>query len=215
MSLTCEKCGQKIHIGEVALCFRCTAISDFYAQSLESHLNRLNLPTRIARYAAKFYRNEKAIPKSKFESNFEKSVFLTGDPGCGKTTLAICMMIYHLEQYFGTIERFQRNKTFIFETSPNILMNLRYAISLNTAEEEKKIIEKLKQADFLIIDDFGSEKITDWALSIIYSIISYRYEEYKQTIYTSNLCLKRIARNFGDERITRRISEDCKIIEMK
>lgn len=214
MNPTCTECGSKIHFGENELCPFCLQKKDFLRFPLESHLNNANVPKRSSRNTLALYAAGSIMPETRFNEYFEKGLFITGNAGIGKTALAVAIIIYHMEQYFTVKNRASKNKTFWFENSTELLISIRQSYGKDSGGEER-ILEKLKSADLLVIDDFGAEKTTDWSLSILYSIINYRYEEYKQTIFTSNLTLKNIARNFGDERITRRIEDCCLTIEMK
>ena len=47
-------------------------------------------------------------------------------------------------------------------------------------------LEKYKKAKVLIIDDIGSENITDWSNETIFDIVDYREKNLLPTLYTSN-----------------------------
>lgn len=72
------------------------------------------------------------------------------------------------------------------------------------AENETDLLKALQDADLLIIDDFGTEKVKDWQAERWYSIINTRYVNKKPTIFTSNMSLKDLS---YDSRITSRIEE--------
>ena len=77
---------------------------------------------------------------------------------------------------------------------------------------EQTILDKYSDASFLVFDDFGSERPTDWVLSLLYRLVDRRYENMLPTVFTSNHALEQIAKKFGDDRITSRIKRMCKII---
>jgi len=69
--------------------------------------------------------------------------------------------------------------------------------------------EELKTIPYLMIDDVGSEKPSEWVEEEFFSIINSRYQKCRPTIITSNLAPKDL--NFSD-RIASRIMEMCKIL---
>ena len=62
----------------------------------------------------------------------------------------------------------------------------------------------LAKAEFLVIDDFGTERATDWAGEKFYQIVNKRYINKKVTFFTSNYDLEKLK---YDDRITNRIKE--------
>lgn len=77
--------------------------------------------------------------------------------------------------------------------------------------------EKMKELcneDYLVIDDIGAEKVTDFVLEFLYTITNRRYENLKRTIFTTNLSLSEFQERYGD-RILSRLSEMCIMVELK
>ena len=71
----------------------------------------------------------------------------------------------------------------------------------------------VKNCKLLIIDDIGSEKLTEWVRERIVSIIHTRVSNGLSTIYTSNLSPEEIKAEMGD-RISSRILGGAKIVEI-
>ena len=69
---------------------------------------------------------------------------------------------------------------------------------------ERELLDSLFMVPVLVIDDFGTERTTDFANDRFYQIINQRYINTKVTIFTSNMSLSSIK---YDERITNRIKE--------
>lgn len=65
----------------------------------------------------------------------------------------------------------------------------------------------------LMIDDIGSEKLSDWVLETFYSIVNTRYENMLPTIFTSNLELSELAERIGDRTVSR-VVESCDVFEV-
>lgn len=130
-----------------------------------------------------------------------KGLYIYGDCGTGKTYIA-----YSILMYFSKIDLFKAR----FYTSTEILDKLKEDYSENSKRNFNEINE---YTGILIIDDIGSEKVTDWVLETYYKIINHRYEKKLPVIFTSNLSLADLSEVYGD-RIPSRITEMCKIVEL-
>ena len=91
-----------------------------------------------------------------------------------------------------------------FATSLEILDEIRSTYNKDSEESESKLLNDLKWADFLVIDDFGTERATDWAGEKFYQIVNGRYINKKVTFFTSNHDLVDLD---YDERIVSRVKE--------
>ena len=74
----------------------------------------------------------------------------------------------------------------------------------------------------LIIDDFGKEKMTAAAASMLWELIDWRYHHFKPTIYTSKFDSKKIVERFKDSSsdslgfdICRRIAATCEPVKFR
>jgi len=79
----------------------------------------------------------------------------------------------------------------------------------NNPEIKELIVSDAKNARLLVLDDFGAEKITEWAFMMLYDIIDHRYNNLLTTFYTSNLSLNELSAQLQDDRIPSRIAQDC------
>lgn len=70
--------------------------------------------------------------------------------------------------------------------------------------EYKRVLDEFREIETLIIDDYGTQKNTEWVAETMYSIFDYRYENNKTTFITSNKEVDehdtRLASRFGDNR---------------
>lgn len=122
--------------------------------------------------------------------------------GTGKTHMAACIaneLIY------------EKHISVKFATSMQILDEIKATYGNNHGKEyaENELLDALITAEVLIVDDFGAEKVRDWANEKFYNIINGRYVAKKITIFTSNMNLNDLT---YDERITNRIKERCYLI---
>jgi len=119
------------------------------------------------------------------------SVFIYGNAGVGKTFL---------------LKQFNRHIYTMLELFNDLQ-------SIINTQEYFDDIKYLKEIDFLILDDFGSTKSSEWRDEVIFEILNYRYENNKKTFISSNLNLGEISEKY-DDRIASRIAEKYLIIEL-
>lgn len=152
------------------------------------------------------------VPIKKIETTKE-SCYVTGACGTGKTHLAISALKYFVQQIpchqFVTIMDDYINAIFI--TVPELLMKIRSCFSLDKCEET--IVNKYSNVPFLVLDDLGVEKGSEWALQTLYIIINNRYSNCLQTVITSNFSIEEIGIKLGD-RIASRIAGMCDVVEL-
>jgi DNA replication protein DnaC len=91
-----------------------------------------------------------------------------------------------------------------FATSMQIIDEIKSSWNKEHGVSESKLLDQLVTTEVLVIDDFGTERATDWTGEKFYSIINGRYADKKITIFTSNMSLTDLK---YDDRITNRIKE--------
>lgn len=151
--------------------------------------------------------------------HFPGSYYLHGKAGGGKTLLAAKILYEAKRLDYIEIKGGEKYKTFAFTTALGIIQEIKDTYNGKSNTTEGAILEKYKNIDWLVIDDISVEKTTDWSFQVFYQIINHRYENYKQTIFTSNFSLEQLPEKMNDERIPRRIHAICtkdndNIIEM-
>lgn len=135
------------------------------------------------------------------------SYFFGGNSGIGKTTSSL-----------------QHAKQFLKETDPTELwqdQNMEFIkfgdlveMARNSFKDNeegwnnRQNLKQIKECFYLIIDDIGTEKQTEFVDSLIYNLIDYRLESNCLTIFTSNYSLDEIKAKYH-ERIASRILKIC------
>lgn len=120
--------------------------------------------------------------------------FWSTTKGSGKTMLAAALANTLINDYHRYVK---------FATSLDILDEIRATYNRHD-ENESDLLKDLATSEFLVIDDFGTERATDWAGEKFYQIVNKRYINKKVTFYTSNYDLRTLK---YDDRITNRIKE--------
>lgn len=147
----------------------------------------------------------------------EESYFLTGGVGVGKSHMVAALIRQYLESlvpeydeqrkryYYHDIESRQP----IFIEVPELLLRIRDTYNNMSGESEKDIVDYFTQTPFLVLDDLGTEKASEFSTLMIYLIINRRSTSGKTTVITSNLELIDIRERLS-ERISSRIKGMCR-----
>lgn len=102
------------------------------------------------------------------------SLIIMGKSEVGKTHLAAAIANKLIEN----------NKIVLIDRLTNLLDRIRETYENNT-KSENELIDFYSNVDMLIIDDLGTEKISNWALEKLYTIIQNRYENRLPIIITT------------------------------
>ncbi len=136
-------------------------------------------------------------------------MLLMGKPGVGKTYLSFCIANELLSQYVPVIAI----------STIGLINKIFESYSKNGEEGEAHIINSLKNADLLVLDDLGAEHGKDKTKQIIYSIIDSRIRAAKPMIITTNLneqqLRKKLQLSDGIDRTYDRLTEVCPVIEVE
>ncbi len=119
-------------------------------------------------------------------------LLLEGAYGCGKTHLAAAIANHAVSKGVPTL----------FITVPDLLDSLRFAYADPETTFEQRF-DEIRNANLLILDDFGTQNATPWAQEKLFQIINFRYINKLPTVITTNLMLDEI-----EGRIRSRLQDD-------
>lgn len=147
---------------------------------------RLNLPPEERRNLEQAYN----LALSFAQSPQGWLIFL-GINGCGKTHLAAAVANYLRHE----------GRSALFVVVPDLLDHLRSTFGPESKVSYDELFEKIKEAQVLILDDFGEQSATPWAQEKLYQLINYRYNARLATVVTTCLSLDDIERRVSSRMI--------------
>jgi len=136
-----------------------------------------------------------------------KGYYFWGNAGSGKTLLA-CIILQELMLKYAVGGRFVDLSRQFFQ---------RLKRSYDSTDElygsGGQILDELIEIPFLVIDDFGVQRNTEWESEMLYNLIDSRYEMEHLTIITSNQHINEFS-EIAHGRIHSRIKEMCAIMKV-
>ena len=108
---------------------------------------------------------------------------LHGPYGVGKTHLAVA----------AAAERENRGDEVFFATVADLLDYLRATFAPDSPVSHDDLLDRIRTADVLVLDDMGAERSTPFAEDKLFQIVGYRYEERLPTIITTSHQIEDIA----------------------
>ncbi len=142
----------------------------------------------------------------RYADNFEEilkhgdSIYFYGDVGTGKTFLAHCI---------GN-ELMSKGYTVYFTSVIEIDRTIRDTYQYGSKTSESEIMEILANADLLVIDDIGTERISEFKQEKLYDIINKRYINLMPMIFTSEFNLRDLINKGLEKRTVDRMREMIK-----
>jgi DNA replication protein DnaC len=128
------------------------------------------------------------------ESNLDagRGLWLVGDVGTGKTTLAMLVSKAALDA----------GRSVAIYSLPRLLNLVRDEIGGENSL--LSLLDRLCSVELLHIDDFGAQHTTPWRLEQLYSIIDARYQARRAIIATTNLMPAELSEQMG-RRVMKRV----------
>ena len=126
-----------------------------------------------------------------------QSLILYGTPGTGKTHLS------------AAVARMVSDKGFsvVYDTASHIFEGFEKEKFNREDEETRENNRGVMESDLLIIDDLGTEMLTELVRSALYTVVNTRLMGKKCTIINTNLDPKEIRSRYGDAAFSRMAGE--------
>ena len=211
----CPKCKDTGFIGiDKCSCFKSKLIKLYYKDSdLEEAVKTNNFKNfNINLYSNHKLNDERYTPRKNIEDileyitgeylpNFKNSntnLLFYGNSGTGKTFLSWCIAKELLDKGFLVV----------YKTSDDLLRALK-DIKFNNDTDLENL---LTNCDLLIIDDLGSEQITDFSSTELFTLINKKILKNKKMLISTNLILPLISKRYS-ERISSRIIGEFKLFK--
>ncbi|MBQ3181404.1 MAG: ATP-binding protein [Clostridia bacterium] len=125
----------------------------------------------------------------------ETNLLFWGEPGLGKTFLSTCI----------AKELIAKNHSVIYETAYktfSMLEELKFKRN-DSIDKLKFKVDKLYSCDLLILDDLGSEFLTQYTTAAFFDIINSRLISGKKTVINTNLSIEELKKKYGERVISR------------
>lgn len=211
----CPKCKDTGFIGiEKCSCFKSKLIKLYYKDSeLEEAVKTNNFKNfNINLYPNHKLNDERYTPRKNIEDileyingeylpNFKDNntnLLFYGNSGTGKTFLSWCIAKELLDKGFLVV----------YKTADDLLRALKEIKFNNDTDLENLLIN----CDLLIVDDLGSEQITDFSSAELFTLINKKILKNKKMLISTNLSLPLISKRYS-ERISSRIIGEFKLFK--
>lgn len=158
----------------------------------DTAFNTLKIPKQddIRANAKMIYKYAKNMKKHLKEGT---GLILSGGYGTMKTTLAVCVLRYYLEN----------GGNGLFIPMCSMIDNL-YSMKARSIEEWVRFETRLRNTPLLVIDDLGGEDTSaPWVLSKVNSILTERYNRRKTVIITTNFTKEDLQNTYSGRLIDR------------
>ena len=163
--------------------------------AIKKRLNLINLPSSLKNVSfLDVYRDDVARltvlnRMIKFVNDYpdnRKGLYLYGDFGVGKSFM-VAALAHDLSEKRGV------SSTLLHY--PSFVIDVKSAIGDGNV---KNLVDEIKQAEVLILDDIGAEQSTPWVRDeVLQVILQYRMQEDLPTFFTSNFSYEDLEKHFA------------------
>lgn len=108
----------------------------------------------------------------------ERGLLFMGNPGVGKTHLAVAVMKHIM---------LQKGIDCLFCSFPEFLQQLQESYDPVSLRSKSEILQPILETEVVAIDDIGARRVTDWVEDTVTYILNHRYNHKKATLLTTNL----------------------------
>src|SRR6516225_4065710 len=149
-----------------------------------------------------------------FPNETRPGLLLIGEPGTGKTHLAVAALRRIMDKGFECL----------FCDYQNLIDRIRSGYDAASNSADREAYREALEAEVLLLDDLGAQRFMDWVADTVTSIITYRCNNRKPLIATTNLPdpaagkdrldLRRTLAEHIGERARSRLFEMCTVVRI-
>jgi DNA replication protein DnaC len=201
--IACANCGHNYRqagIGKDGVCRTCLDRANERQTRLSGILSARALVEHTWERFQATDENREAFEAVRAFDIFKQSLYLFGECGVGKSHLASLIIR----------EAVSRDLRSIIQTEPSQMLRSITSALHEGAEAEERAINRFVNSSLLVLDDLGTEKVTDYKLEKLYEVINGRDKAMKPgLVITSNYSVQRLAERLNDDRIASRLGGMC------
>lgn len=150
----------------------------------------------------------------KFGSFYFDNLLFTGSTGLGKTFLSSCVARTVSENGFSVV----------YDTAVSVFARFEEQKFTRDSEDGRQARDETRRylgCDLLILDDLGSELITPFVQSALYTLVNTRLQTGKRTVISTNLSMEELRRRYsvqvgsrldGEYHVLRFYGEDIRLL---
>ena len=208
---SCPKCNDTGFIGSAM----CSCLTQEYNRQLTSELSTLlkNNDERFESFDLSLYGEAREAMSIVFDtcreyaasfSERSMNLLFQGGTGLGKTFLSACIARVVA----------QNGHSVCYDTAASALEAFelkKFARDAETAEKAATRVERMLECELMILDDLGTEMLTQISISALYTLINTRLVEGKKTIISTNLTDAELARRYTPQICSRIDGEFLKL----
>jgi DNA replication protein DnaC len=141
----------------------------------------------------------------------EFGLLLMGEPGVGKTHLAVALVNYLVRE---------KGVPCLFYDFQDLLKEIQNSYNSDSGTSELEVLQPIFTTEVLVLDDLGARKPSAWVADTLSHIISTRYNHVRTTLFTTNFLDKPSRKeDFSltdriSERVRSRLYEMCRTVDI-
>lgn len=141
----------------------------------------------------------------------EYGLLLMGEPGVGKTHLAVALVNYLVRE---------KGVSCLFYDFQDLLKEIQNSYNSDSGTSELTVLQPIFTAEVLVLDDLGARKPSAWVADTLSHVISTRYNHVRTTLFTTNFLDKPSRKeDFSltdriSERVRSRLHEMCRTVDI-
>ncbi len=141
----------------------------------------------------------------------EYGLLLMGEPGVGKTHLAVALVNYLVRE---------KRVACLFYDFQDLLKEIQNSYNSDSGTSELAVLQPVFTTEVLVLDDLGARKPSAWVADTLSHVISTRYNHVRTTLFTTNFLDKPSRKeDFTltdriSERVRSRLHEMCRTVDI-